>query len=112
MYPDQYVRLCYEDLARSPREAVSRLFQKLLVEGEVQFEALGRAPNRHQLHGKQDAPPPALTWRDKGGPSVEFRHAPGPSATRRSALEGVRSGVELWMSATNLGTRHPQRCGR
>jgi hypothetical protein len=47
MYPDQYVRLCYEDLARSPREAVSRLFQKLVVEGEVQFEALGRAPNRH-----------------------------------------------------------------
>lgn len=53
MYPDQYVRLCYEDLARSPREAVSRLFQKLLVEGEVQFEALGRAPNRHQLHGNR-----------------------------------------------------------
>jgi hypothetical protein len=53
MYPDQYVRLYYEDLARAPREAVSRLFTALLVEGQPQFETLGKSANRHQLYGNR-----------------------------------------------------------
>jgi hypothetical protein len=53
MYPDQYVRLHYEDLARAPHEAVSRLLTALLVEGQPQFEALGKSANRHQLYGNR-----------------------------------------------------------
>jgi len=53
MYPDQYVRLYYEDLARAPREAVSHLFTALLVEGQPQFETLGKSANRHQLYGNR-----------------------------------------------------------
>jgi hypothetical protein len=53
IYPDQYARLCYEDLTRAPRESVSRLLTVLGVKGRPQFRALGKSANRHQLHGNR-----------------------------------------------------------
>jgi hypothetical protein len=53
VYPNQYRRLCYEDLANSPREVVSSIFRAFSVEDEVHFENLGLASNRHQLYGNR-----------------------------------------------------------
>jgi hypothetical protein len=53
MYPDQYVRLGYEELVRSPREVVSSLFKTLLPEGDYRFDRLGLMGNRHQLYGNR-----------------------------------------------------------
>jgi hypothetical protein len=53
MYPDQYVRLGYEDLVRSPREVMSTLFKRLVPEGEYRFDKLGTMGNRHQLYGNR-----------------------------------------------------------
>ena len=61
MYPNQYVRLDYEDVVRSPREAVSTLLGKLLPERECRFETLGTGTNRHQLYGnRMRSRPPSL----------------------------------------------------
>ena len=49
MYPEQYIRVGYEDLARSPREVVSRL----LPDADCRFEALEAPKNRHQLYGNR-----------------------------------------------------------
>jgi hypothetical protein len=60
-YPNQYVRLVYEDLVRSPREAVSTLLGKLLPEHECRFETLSTGTNRHQLYGnRMRSRPPSL----------------------------------------------------
>jgi hypothetical protein len=77
MHPDQYGRLRYEDVVRSPREAVSTLCKTLLPESECQFETLGTRANRHQLYGnRMRSRPPSLgeievdrAWRtDMPGP--------------------------------------------
>jgi hypothetical protein len=51
--PDRYVRLRYEDLARSPGEEMRGLFAKLVPEAEWPAEAIGANDNRHQLYGNR-----------------------------------------------------------
>lgn len=53
LYPNQYVRLRYEDLARSPREILNGLLRRLLPGKEWRFEAIGGHDNRHQLYGNR-----------------------------------------------------------
>lgn len=52
-YGEQYVRLTYEELARSPREAATELLEMVLRGDGFNFDALGRTDNRHQLHGNR-----------------------------------------------------------
>ena len=52
-YPDRYVRLRYEDLARSPGEEMRGLFAKLAPGLEWSAEAIGANDNRHQLYGNR-----------------------------------------------------------
>jgi hypothetical protein len=49
MYPDQYVCVRYEDLARSPCEVINRL----LPDGDCTFNAIEARENRHQLYGNR-----------------------------------------------------------
>jgi hypothetical protein len=53
LYPVQYQRVRYDDIARSPAEAVATLFAALPAQGEVtpSTETHG---NRHQLRGNQN----------------------------------------------------------
>jgi hypothetical protein len=52
-YPEQYKRIRYEDLARSPREVMTGLFQKLLPGAAWRAEEIGMIENRHQLQGNR-----------------------------------------------------------
>ena len=52
-YPDRYVRLRYEDLARSPAEEMRGLFANLAPGSEWPAEAIGANDNRHQLYGNR-----------------------------------------------------------
>jgi hypothetical protein len=53
LHPDQYVRVRYEDLARSPAEVLEKLFAKLLPGVAWDPEKIGSIDNRHQLHGNR-----------------------------------------------------------
>lgn len=52
-YPDRYVRLRYEDVARSPGEEMRGLFATLAPGLEWSAEAIGANDNRHQLYGNR-----------------------------------------------------------
>jgi sulfotransferase family protein len=52
-YPDRYLRLRYEDLARSPSDAMRDLFAKLLPESEWRADEIGGSDTRHQLYGNR-----------------------------------------------------------
>jgi hypothetical protein len=52
-YPDRYLRLRYEDLARSPSETMRDLFAKLLPGLEWRAEEIGGSDTRHQLYGNR-----------------------------------------------------------
>ena len=52
-YPDRYVRLRYEDLARAPGDEMQGLFAKLVPGSEWPAEAIGGCDNRHQLYGNR-----------------------------------------------------------
>jgi hypothetical protein len=53
IYPNQYRRVRYEDLARSSHRVLTELVQDLLPEGEWRFEHIGTSDNRHQLFGNR-----------------------------------------------------------
>ena len=53
LYPHQYHRVRYEDLANSPREVVDGLFQRVYPEGDRDFQEIGNQDNRHQLFGNR-----------------------------------------------------------
>jgi hypothetical protein len=53
IYPNQYQRVRYEDLTRSPHQVLTGLVQGLLPEGEWRFEHIGTSDNRHQLFGNR-----------------------------------------------------------
>jgi hypothetical protein len=52
-YPDRYLRLRYEDLARSPAETTRRLLAEILPGSEWRADAIGASGNRHQLYGNR-----------------------------------------------------------
>ena len=52
-HPERYVRLRYEDLARSPGEAMRGLFADLVPGSEWCAAAIGVNDNRHQLYGNR-----------------------------------------------------------
>jgi hypothetical protein len=52
-YPDRYMRLRYEDLARSPGQEMRGLFAKLVAGSNWTAEGLGTNDNRHQLYGNR-----------------------------------------------------------
>jgi hypothetical protein len=52
-YPEQYVRLRYEDLAQDPNAVMQRLFRVLLPGAEWRPEDIGSGDNRHQLYGNR-----------------------------------------------------------
>jgi hypothetical protein len=51
IYPCHYLRFRYEDLARSPAEALGTLFEKFLPDLSWSFEEGSAHNNRHQLFG-------------------------------------------------------------
>ena len=53
IYPDRYLRLRYEDLARSPSEAMRDVFAKLLPGSEWRADDVGGSDTRHQLYGNR-----------------------------------------------------------
>jgi hypothetical protein len=53
IYPRHYVRLRYEDLARSPAEALGTLFERLLPDVRWGSDGSGGRDNRHQLYGNK-----------------------------------------------------------
>jgi hypothetical protein len=53
IYPDRYARLRYEELARTPNEAMRDLFAKLVPGSEWPTEGIGANDNRHQLYGNR-----------------------------------------------------------
>jgi hypothetical protein len=53
LYPDQYLRLRYEDLAQDPSAAMQDLFHSLLPGAEWRPEDIGAGDNRHQLYGNR-----------------------------------------------------------
>jgi hypothetical protein len=52
LYPQQYVRLRYEDLARSPTEILGKLFARLMPDVQWDSEEVA-GDNRHQLYGNK-----------------------------------------------------------
>ena len=52
-YPDRYLRLRYEDLARAPDDAMRDLFAKLLPGSEWRADEIGGSDTRHQLYGNR-----------------------------------------------------------
>jgi len=52
-YPKHYLRISYEDLARSPDEVMGDLLAKLVPGSRWRPEELGRHHNRHQLYGNR-----------------------------------------------------------
>jgi hypothetical protein len=62
LYPNQYTRLRYEDLVRSPQEQVICLFKAIMPSLSCNLDDLGIADNRHQLFGNRvRSRMPALT---------------------------------------------------
>ena len=99
-YPDRYLRVRYEDLARAPAETMRRLFAEILPESEWRA-----ADDRRKRQ-----PPPAL-WqphaggepvacRGEGGHRLDARHASRSTARssrhlpRRSA--GATATIDAW----------------
>lgn len=52
-HPERYLRLTYEQLARSPRETMGDLIAKLVPGSAWRPEKLGAYDNRHQLYGNR-----------------------------------------------------------
>jgi len=52
-YPDRYVRLRYEDLARAPDDEMQGLFAKLVPQSKWSADGIGANDNRHQLYGNR-----------------------------------------------------------
>ncbi len=52
-YPERYLRVTYEELARSPRETMRDLVAKLAPGSEWRPEDMGGSDNRHQFHGNR-----------------------------------------------------------
>jgi hypothetical protein len=53
LHPKQYLRIHYEDLARSPRSELQRLFERMSLGPEMDITAPGGNDNRHQLYGNR-----------------------------------------------------------
>jgi hypothetical protein len=53
LHPQRYLRLRYEDLARSPAAAMQDLFARLVPEVEWSGAGIGARGNRHQLYGNR-----------------------------------------------------------
>jgi len=49
----RYLRLRYEDLARSPAETTRRLLAEILPGSEWRADSIGASGNRHQLYGNR-----------------------------------------------------------
>lgn len=60
VHPKQYMRLHYEDLARSPQEELRTILEKVSVEAPAGLERAESLDNRHQLYGN----------------SMRFKHLP------------------------------------
>jgi Sulfotransferase family len=52
-YPDRYLRVSYEDVARSPRKAMGDLCARLAPGLEWHPDQIGAYDNRHQLYGNR-----------------------------------------------------------
>ncbi|MGE3528403.1 MAG: sulfotransferase [Methyloceanibacter sp.] len=53
LYPRQYLRLSYEDIAAAPREALRRLFASVAPDLSVEFAEPEETGNRHQIYGNR-----------------------------------------------------------
>jgi hypothetical protein len=53
LYPDAYMRIRYEDLARSPAEVVQAICAQLSPDISWSAEKIGSGDNRHQLYGNK-----------------------------------------------------------
>jgi hypothetical protein len=53
LYPDRYLRLRYEDLARAPGDTMRGLFAEILPRSEWRPGDIGETDNRHQLYGNR-----------------------------------------------------------
>jgi hypothetical protein len=53
LHPNQYLRIRYEDLARSPTDELHRLFERILPGADLEIGEPGGSDNRHQLYGNR-----------------------------------------------------------
>jgi len=53
LYPEQYMRLRYEDFVASPRATLDRLLQRMVPGTKWHAETLSMTENRHQLYGNR-----------------------------------------------------------
>lgn len=53
LYPDRYLRVRYEDLARAPGETMRRVFAEIVPGSEWRAADVGGSGNRHQLYGNR-----------------------------------------------------------
>jgi hypothetical protein len=53
LYPGQYLRLSYEDLASSPRQALSAVFEAASPDLPLRLEEPEASGNRHQIYGNR-----------------------------------------------------------
>jgi hypothetical protein len=50
-HPDQYLRVRYEDLVRTPVKVLGQIYARVSLDPPAILEAAGRRRNRHQLYG-------------------------------------------------------------
>jgi hypothetical protein len=53
LYPGQYLRVSYEDVASSPREALRELFEAISPDLPVRLAEPEASGNRHQIYGNR-----------------------------------------------------------
>jgi hypothetical protein len=53
LYPGQYVRLHYENLACSPQVVMRALFNVISPDRDLRLTEIGVSDNRHQLYGNR-----------------------------------------------------------
>jgi sulfotransferase family protein len=53
LFPSQYARVCYEELAESPESALGKIFQSLDLGPGPKLGAVNANDNRHQLSGSR-----------------------------------------------------------
>jgi hypothetical protein len=53
LYPNRYLRLRYEDLARSPKDVLECVLDKVSPQPGVEIRDVSCGNNRHQLYGNR-----------------------------------------------------------
>ena len=100
-YPDRYVRLRYEDLARAPDDEMQGLFVKLVPQSKWSADGIGANDNRHQLYGNRMRSGEPVSCRGQGRCRVAARHAAPRPLARLAAHRSASLALRLRLSRGN-----------